>query len=314
MRTHDTPELACLFWFYKSPELCENRLRLLRKHNPHIPIYGLYGGELRLADEFKKRLSTYLDDFYIFSQDRPPHWKWYHGDQMIVDWFRQRGQHLKWDTLFIAQWDMLVFGSLKNLFSSLKKDEILLSGLRPVHEVDPWWYYIRQGSEEKKEYDEFIRHMRETYSFDQNPLCCEFIVACLPRNFLNQYQDIVKPELGFLEYKIPIYAQLFRVPLRKEHPYQPWWGDAPNAKQVSIFSRGLNSETTNVPLRVIEAHRIWPWGRRIFHPVFEGYPEKSAARIKKVLHEVLNDEFKLRWWKWHHARQKKRLANKRKLG
>lgn len=310
MRTLAPAELACLFWFYKSPELCENRLKLLRKHNPNIKVYGLYGGDPSLSAEFEARLSVYLDDFYIFSQDCSSHWKWYHGDQMIVDWFRQRGQYLAWDTIFIAQWDMLVFDSLTNLFPSLQKDELLLSGLRPVHEVEPWWYYIRPGSEERQEYDRFIKHVRDTYSYDQEPLCCEFIVACLPRTFLIQYQGIPKPELGFLEYKIPIYAQLFGIKLNMDHPHQPWWGDAPDAKKASVFSRGLNSETTNVPLRVIEAHRIWPWGRRIFHPVFGIYPENTAVRIGRALREIWNDEFKMAWWKWHHARQKKRLTNK----
>jgi len=29
-------KLAILFWFYKEQEICENRLKLLRKYNPEI--------------------------------------------------------------------------------------------------------------------------------------------------------------------------------------------------------------------------------------------------------------------------------------
>jgi len=34
-------KLAILFWFYKEPEICQNRLELLRQNNPTISIYGL---------------------------------------------------------------------------------------------------------------------------------------------------------------------------------------------------------------------------------------------------------------------------------
>ena len=33
--------LAILFWFYKEPEVCENRLQLLKKYNPDLKILGL---------------------------------------------------------------------------------------------------------------------------------------------------------------------------------------------------------------------------------------------------------------------------------
>jgi len=160
------PQFACLFWFYKSPELCENRLRIFRRHNPDTPIYGLFGGNPTEAHLFEQRLAPWLDDFYVFIQKRTSHWKWYHGDQMIMDWFRQRGQRLNWDTVFIAQWDMLVFDALSNQFSMLKKDELLLSGLRPVSQVDPWWYYVRPNSPEREEYERFIDYVRVRHEFE----------------------------------------------------------------------------------------------------------------------------------------------------
>lgn len=295
-------KLAALFWFYKEVDICVNRLRILRKHNPDIQVFGLYGGNPDQANEFQSRLSPYLNDFYAFTQDKSPHWKWYHGDQMIVDWYRQRGVSLSWDTIFVAQWDMLVFEKLNRLFSMLKKDELLLSGLRPVKEVDPWWYYVRPGSNERDEYQRFIAYIREKHGYDDEPLCCEFIVSCLPRSFLEKYQAIPEPELGFLEYKIPTYAQIFSTPLRRDHPHQPWWGDAPGADTVPLLARALNSETKNVPLRIIEAHRLWPLGRRIFHPVFDAYPEKWVDRLRQIGSEILHDEIKKRWWRWHHKR------------
>ena len=298
MEIQNPPKLACLFWFYKSPELCENRLRVLRRHNPDTPIYGLFGGDPSEAHLFQKRLAPWLNDFYAFSQVRASQWKWYHGDQMIMDWYRQRGHSLNWDTVFIAQWDMLVFDALTNQFPMLKKDELLLSGLRPVSEVDPWWHYVRPNSPERDEYERFTAYVRERHGFDGQPHCCEFIVACLPRSFMDRYSEIPKPELGFLEYKIPTYAKIFGTPLCINHPHQPWWGDAPNANAAPLLARVLNAENHYVPLRIIEAHRLWPWGRRIFHPVLNLYPLSQSERLAQLGSEVLQEEIKNRWYRW----------------
>jgi hypothetical protein len=307
MVTSNPPQLACLFWFYKSPELCENRLQLLRRHNPDSPIYGLFGGDPSEAELFQQRLAPWLDDFYVFSQVRTPHWKWYHGDQMIVDWYRQRGHSLDWDTVFIAQWDMLVFDAFSNQISMLKRNELLLSGLRPVSEVDPWWYYVRPNSPERDEYERFIAYVRDSHGFNGPPLCCEFIVACLPRSFMARYANIAEPELGFLEYKIPTYAQIFGTPLCIDHPHQPWWGDAPNANSTSLLARTLNAEIHNVPLRVIEVHRLWPWGRRIFHPVFDFYPLSRGERLAQLVSEILHGELRKTWQRWYQRRNSRTM-------
>jgi adenine-specific DNA methylase len=132
-------KLAILFWFYKEPQVCKNHLELLRRYNPTVPIYGLYGDELGEVHTYKSVLSKYLDDFYAFTQDKSSSWKWHLGDLLITDWYLERGQHLTWDTIFVVQWDMLVFGPVNELFSMLKEDQILLSGLRPIKEVEKIW-------------------------------------------------------------------------------------------------------------------------------------------------------------------------------
>lgn len=289
-------KLAVLFWFYKEPDLCENRLLLLRQHNPEARIYGLYGGDPSQAHVFQARLGKHLDDFYTFDQPRDAHWKWYHGDQMIVHWYRERGVQLEWDSLFIAQWDMLVFGHLDKLFAGLKQGEMLFSGLRPVREVDPWWWYIRENSPEREEYFRFLDFVRETYGFGGDPLCGEFIVICLPRTFIERYAEIANPELGFLEYKIPIYAQIFGTPFFTNHPHNPWWGDDPATRDAPLLARALNSETKNVPLRSIVAHKLLPGGRRIFHPVFNEYPLGLGRRISRLVTEFRDEVLKPGWW------------------
>ncbi|WP_407278608.1 hypothetical protein U5817_20395 [Aromatoleum evansii] len=292
-------KLAVLFWFYKEPELCENRLVVLRRRNPHAKVYGLYGGDPAKAPLFRERLGQYLDDFYVFDQPRDAHWKWYHGDQMIVHWYRKRGVDLAWDSLFIAQWDMLVFGRLEGLFAGVQEGEMLFSGLRPVREVDPWWWYIREGSPERAEYFRFVDFVRQTHGFSAEPLCGEFIVVCLPRSFLERYAGIHNPDLGFLEYKIPIYAQIFGVPFCTAHPYNPWWGDDPSTRDAPLLARALNSETRDVPLRSILTHLALPWGSRIFHPVFREYPLDFRRRMGRLGEELRDEVLKPGWWRFN---------------
>src|SRR3989338_3458632 len=100
-------DLAVLFWFYKEPDICLNRLELLKKYNPGLKIYGLFGGETKHADIYKQKPGKYLDYFYI-SPHPDPDWKWINGDVMILDWYQKRGKDLSWDSIVITQWDMLV--------------------------------------------------------------------------------------------------------------------------------------------------------------------------------------------------------------
>ena len=104
----EKPNIAVVFWFYKEPEICINRLKLIKKYNPKIKIFGLFGGNQNEESLYNEKLGGYLDDFYTHpSADSD--WKWIHGDLMLLDWYKDRGQKLKWDSVVIVQWDMLVF-------------------------------------------------------------------------------------------------------------------------------------------------------------------------------------------------------------
>jgi hypothetical protein len=264
-------KLAILFWFYKEPGICENRLILLRRYNPDTPIYGLYGGDLESAELYRSRLGRYLDDFYVFSQQKDSYWKWYYGDLMITTWFTERGQALPWDTIVIAQWDMLLFGSVNQLFQYLGPNEILLSGVRPVKEVeqDWWWTSPEINPKQQKIYLNFVEHVRAKYDLRAEILCCLFLVVGLPKNFLEKYSEIEPQEVGFLEYKIPTYAQIFGVPFCK-HPYNYCWSDYADYKYTLSpwpFQIGLS------PL-VILKNLLNPSGDRIFHPYLRRFPLK----------------------------------------
>jgi len=258
--------LAILFWFYKEPKICENRLKLIKKYNPSLKVYGLFGGKVSEAESYKEKLSDYLDDFYTFDLDKDSDWRWINGDLMILDWFDKKGRDLDWDSIAIVQWDMLVFDSLLNQFAGIKKDQIYLSGLREIDkEVENKWDWVEPGSKERQNYLEFLEYVKKNYGYTgRPPLCSLFIFQIFPRMFLEKYLTVKNREVGMLEYKIPIYAKIFGIDFFKKDIGVHWFSD----KQ-----KPLNAVPKEIPRDYIDKRLKKKDDWRIFHPYYKIWEE-----------------------------------------
>lgn len=265
-------KLAILFWIYKDLPLCVHRAEHIRALNPELKIYCLYGGHPRDADAFNAALSPWLDDFYAFREDRSVEWKWLHGDQLIGRWFVDRGAVLEWDTIFILQWDLLTLEPVKNLCSGLKEGQILLPGLRPIREVEAWWQWVRPNSAERIDFEHFRNLVAQTYSLPDDPLCCSFPAGALPRNFLQRYVEIPEPDVGFLEYKMPIYAQLWGVEFCRDHPFKLFWADKYRRKPLQRLLKTFHAEKHSIRTLTVLWNAFLPWGKRVFHPYAKPLP------------------------------------------
>ena len=271
-------QLAILFWFYKDLPLCENRVRLLRRHNPDAKIFGLYGGDPADQEVFRRRLHGHLDDFYCFETPQSAEWKWRNGDLLITEWYRQRGQSLDWDSVFIVQWDMLVMAAVDDLFPGLRQGSIVLSAVRPIQEAAGWFW--RDDPTERSNYDRFLTHVRHRYDPVDDPLWCIFIIAVLSREFLHRYSQVSEPELGFLEYRLPTYAQIFGI-------------DVVQAEGVVVHAPGRSrSEVVltvgdAIPLPNVARNLVTPSGARIFHPFRDPVPETFLGWVVAVLKKLL---------------------------
>lgn len=264
-------QLAILFWFYRDAVLCQNRLRLLRRRNPQLPVYGLYGGPLADAPFFAAQLGPLLDDFWSYPDAAERDWKWRHGDLVLARWHADRGEALEWDTVFVAQWDMVVTAPLADVLPPLARGQMILSGLRPVREVESWWQWTRWENT-GAEYRAFLASVEARHGPVPDPQCCQFIGLVLPRQFLAPYAGIDQPELGFLEYKVPIYAQAFGIPLLPDTCFHPYWPEDPAMAGAPRSAMLLHAwrNPVRLPVMAAEAHR--PGGRRVFHPYHGIYP------------------------------------------
>jgi len=253
--------LAILFWFYKKPAICKNRLEILRKHNPDMKIYGLFGGQQSEAKKFKQYLGEYLDDFYV-SPSKDSRWKWINGDLMILDWYKKRGKKMDWDSIAVVQWDALVFVSLRKYFGNIKKGQILLSGLKVLDKATEMrWHWTRPDKKERKNYLNFLEYIRKKYGYAGKPLSCLFIFQIFPRIFFEKYLMVKNRAVGMLEYKVPIYANIFKIKFFKKD-IGVWWFQKKSKKP-------LNAETLEISKNYIESELKKKNGWRIFHPYFK---------------------------------------------
>jgi hypothetical protein len=256
-------------------------LKSLRKLNPDAAIFGLYGGDPGNADEYSGALWDGLDHFYVFPGERSARWKWENGDLMITSWFRDCGRDLDWDTIVVVRWDMLVFEPIERIFRDLNADEIFISGVRMVRDVEARWYWTsRLNGEARRRYDEFIDHLSPIAPAGFEALSSICIVLCLPRRFLERYSFIEKPELGFFEYRVPTYAKLFGIGFARLPGAEAWYPEYP--EEFSGKRKYLIPIKLTIPLLEIYLEKLKPGGAVLFHPYYRPF-ELGPSRIALVL-------------------------------
>lgn len=252
---------SIVFWFYKELDICENRLLLIKKHNPDALIYGLFGGKVSEASLYQERLGKYLDDFYTFKEDKDADWKWIHGDLVLLDWFDKRGRNLPWQTVAVVQWDMLVFDSIESQLDGMKQGETFFSGLRDLSkDIESVWHWT--GGAKRNNYLNFLEYVKDRYGYTDNPaLCCLYIFVVLPRIFFEKYLEVENKEIGMLEYKDPIYAKIFDIPFFTKD-LGVLWHDNEGQKP-------LNAIPEEIPVDYIQDELQKENGYRLFHPYFK---------------------------------------------
>ena len=273
-------KIDILFWFYTEFKACAKKLKKIRSCNKDARVFALYGGPLSETHMARQVVNPYVDDFYVYRHEKEPRWKWENGEQILADWYLERGQHLPWETIFIMQWDMLISAPLQELFSGLQPGEILLSGFRPMHEVASWWHWANPKNPNLKAFKALLR---KKFHYEDELAVCLFIVACFPRIFFEKFVGAGHPEVGFIEYKIPTMANMFRIPVCHKHGFHPWWGSDPTTKNAPPHQRLLNATGQEVPLSVILKEFSKNNGQRLFHPVFRHYPKWMENRYIAVI-------------------------------
>jgi hypothetical protein len=264
--------VAILFWFYKDLPLCRSRLDVLRRANPDTPIFGLYGGPADDQERFRDALAPLVDDYWAFETSATAKWKWRHGDLMLTAWHEARGQHLEWTHVFVAQWDMLVLAPVATLVPELGERDVLLSGIRRVETIANDWVWVQGGHGD--DYRAFVDAMESQFG-SVDPICCLFVIACLPRALLESYRDLAAPTVGYVEYRLPTVASVYGFRIVEDDRYPSWGPSSSVEGRPSGRERLVNGTRHPVRLPRILLEVARPSGARVFHPyhgIFPGTP------------------------------------------
>jgi hypothetical protein len=228
---------------------------LLRKLNPGVPIYGIFGGRRRLKWAALRRL---LDLDGLYSLDESALWNWQHSDLALAAWYRDVGSELLFDVIHVVEWDLLLLEPLESLYSTVPPDAVGLTALTPISLLEREWTWLRRP-ENRREWEQLLARARTEWGYDGTPHGCLGPGPCLPRSFLEGYAAMDPPRLCNDELRLPLFAQILGFPIVDTRLRGPWRGEREHP-----FFHFRNPE---IELSAIQAQLAKPDGWRAFHPV-----------------------------------------------
>jgi hypothetical protein len=246
---------AILLRFHKAPLVCRSRVELLRKLNPGVPVYGVYGGDRRLLRILGRQLLR-LDGMYASHADT--RWNWQNGDFVLADWYRETGAKLSFDVLHFVEWDLILAAPLSGLYASVPEESLGLTALTPISDLEQEWTWLRR-EENRREWEALLAHTRERWGYDGVPYGCVAGAAVFPRAFLEAYAAVEPPPLCNDELRLPLFAQVLGFSIADTRLRGPWRGE----REHPFF----HFRAPEIELETIRAELAKPDGARAFHPV-----------------------------------------------
>jgi len=245
-----------LYRYHNNVDYCIDRLKMIKKYNPDILIYGLYGGEEKHYADFEKDLECFLDGNYCI-KNKSQFWKWKNSDLAYRLWYKDYGYKLSFDSLIVLEWDLIMFDSLDNIYKNIKEEQVGLTGLVPLRSIEKEWFWTRDP-EQRSYWLELLTLVKNQFGFEGEPYGALCPGVSLPRKFLEAYTVIDPSELCHDELRLPLYAQALGFELVDTGFYKKWF----SRKEWKYF----NCNNKSITLKIIKRELKKDNGRRTFHP------------------------------------------------
>jgi hypothetical protein len=256
-----------VFRFDRNPLVCRDRIALLRRMNPGVPVFGLYGGPAggrRHAFELGHRYFLHLDGFYAI--EHAPIWSWKNGDLALMEWFRDVGSRLDFDVVHLVEWDLLLLEPLGRVYSSVPPGAVGLTARTPLTDVSTDWRWVR-GTENVRQLAQLRSWAADTWGYSGQLDACLGVGPCFPRAFLVDYLAADPPELCHDELRWPLLGRVLGYEVADTQLRRAWHDEA----EDGIFgSTGAAVSTSTILSELAKVD-----GRRAFHPVHT----KNPARV-----------------------------------
>lgn len=248
-----------VFRFHAHPTICENRLRCLKKFNPSVKIYGLFGGPEKDYRKFQRKLMPCLEHCYCI-KDKTDRWKWKNGDLALRTWYTEFGNTLSFDMLHLIEWDLLMLDSLDSIYKDIPFNAIGLTSILSLQEVANQWIWTAEEPN-KSELDSLLGWAHDKFGYSMKPYGAQGPGLCLPRQFLEAYSSIEIPELCNDEVRIPLFGQIFGFKMYDTHFCNDWFTHG--------TQQTFHCQTQTYPAvspSTIKRELAKPSGKRVFHP------------------------------------------------
>jgi hypothetical protein len=248
-----------IFRFHTAPLVCRSRVALLRRLNPGVPIYGLFGGPGGLKGAaFRAGGKELVGLDALYSSNEAGAWNWRHSDLVLAAWYRDVGGGIPFDVAHVIEWDLLLLEPLDTLYSSVPAEAVGLTALTPITELEREWTWLRR-KEGRREWEALLARARAEWGYEGLPHGCLGPGPCFPRSFLEGYAAMNPPPLCNDELRLPLFAQILGFPMVDTGLRGPWRGQR---EDPFFHFRGREIE-----LGAIRAELAKPDGWRAFHPV-----------------------------------------------
>lgn len=265
-----------VFRFHKLPDICVERVSLLKRVNPSIDIFGLYGGERDELSTMQRALRPLLEDIFSLAEYAPA-WKWRFSDLALREWFISVGVHVPFDVAHVVEWDLLLCRPLERMYSHIAGDSIGLTAIRPVKDVASTYSFTAEEPF-SLEWKKLLAWAKSTHSYAAEPLVCLGPGWCVPRLFLEAYSKFVVPEISIDELRLPLSAQLLGMRLSDTRLCRSWYLE----DELKVF----NTYKKEVLVSTVAQELAQPRGRRAFHP-FRAHLAQAVSFPSQELVEKL---------------------------
>lgn len=123
---------------YRSPRLCEIRLKLLKRLNPEIVVVCIYTGPTPKAHTFQRAFA--ICDYHYILPTQNTRENWANLDQAYARWWLEQGAGLHADRLLFLDWDVLLLEQADRLFNQLHEGSVHFCNVFPVKnlQLDHW--------------------------------------------------------------------------------------------------------------------------------------------------------------------------------
>lgn len=245
-----------LYRYHENVDFSIDRLTVIKKLNPEVPVYGLYGGDENEFDKYEAALASFFEDHYCI-RSKPGFWKWGNSDLAYRLWYKDMGHLIDFDSVVVIEWDLVFLEPIEKIYSHVMPGQLGMTGLTPLSKVEKKWFWTRDPAQRQNWLNllEFVKHH---YNYQDSPYASLCPGVILPKQFLEQFSKLEVPELGHDELRLPLFAQVLGYELVDLGFSRKWFSASEN--------QYFNCNDIDILPATIEKEYSKRKGRRVFHP------------------------------------------------